>query len=90
MFKTYEAAKVYAQESADRLGMLYRVGRNGLTGEYYSRMVGQLRHQFGTDREGELVEPSDYDAMIRARGPGGELTSDPETAAQRARSMRAK
>lgn len=85
MFKAYDEAKQYAQESADRLGVLYRVGRNKLTGEYYARMVGHLCSQFGTDRDGELVEPSNYEAMIKARGPGGELTNDPETAFQRAR-----
>lgn len=83
--KTYEAARASAQADANTFGRLYRLRYNKLFKEYYWGMVPQLRHQFGSDRDGELVQPEDHEAAVRARGLGGETTSDPETAFHRAK-----
>lgn len=85
MFKDYKEARNHAQFQANHLGVLYRVSLNPIFKAYHVKMVPQLRHQFGSDRDGELVEPENWPAAQKARGPGGETTTDPETAFHRAR-----
>jgi hypothetical protein len=79
----YATVRAEAQRQADEgPGALFRITKTYLGG-YIAHRVPALWAQHGRDREGELVEPSDWTKCLRARGPGGATTTDPETAFHR-------
>jgi hypothetical protein len=83
--ESYEQVKARTQAAANREVALYRLRYNKIFAEWHAFRVPQLRHQFGSDREGELIQPEEHNAAVKARGPGGESSADPETAFQRSR-----
>ena len=56
-FSEYEKARTYAQETANRDRIFFRLRRATLEGGYYVSTVPMPKNQFGRDLQGEHIMP---------------------------------
>lgn len=73
MATTYSEAKKEAQDNANKMGVYYRIRKEYLGG-YHAKMVPWPRNQYGSDLEGELVQPDKWIEEHHVRRDGSRVT----------------